>query len=111
MAGRPRRIRSIQSYINSIDNTTFSGPMKMGTGPRVGVTRNFWYNYQTQVNQKADAIKKSYNNMVFLNINPSQTPVPAGFTPTSSGNYTYIRNGVKYDNSYILYNNHFYGSK
>ena len=41
MAGRPRRIRSIQSYINNIDNNTFSGPMKMGTAPSVGVTRNY----------------------------------------------------------------------
>jgi hypothetical protein len=111
MAGRPRKIRNIQSYINSIDNTTFSGPMKMGTAPRVGVTRNYWYNYQTQCNQKAGAVKKSYDNMVFLNINPAQTPVSSGFTPTSSGNYTYIRNPVKYNNSYILYNNHFYGPR
>ena len=26
MAGRPKRIRSIQSYVNHIDNNTFSGP-------------------------------------------------------------------------------------
>ena len=37
MAGRPRRVRSIQSYINNIDNHTFSGPMKTGTAPSVGV--------------------------------------------------------------------------
>ncbi len=87
MAGRPRKIRCIQSYINNIDNHTFSGPMKMGTGPSVGVTRNFWYNYLTQCNTKADAVKKSYANMVFLSINPAQTPVSAGFTP--SNNYSY----------------------
>ena len=41
MAGRPRIIRSIQSYINHIDAHTFSGPMKTGTSPSIGVTRNF----------------------------------------------------------------------
>ena len=40
MAGRPKRIRSIQSYVNHIDNNTFSGPMKMGTPPSIGKTRN-----------------------------------------------------------------------
>lgn len=108
MAGRPRRIRSIQSYINNIDAHTFSGPMKMGTSPSIGVTRNYWYNYQTQCNQDANAVKKSYSNMVFLNINPSQTPVPAGFTPTTNYNYTYNRNGVAYYDANEKFNNHFY---
>jgi hypothetical protein len=88
MAGRPKKIRSIQSYINNIDNNTFSGPMKMGTSPSVGVTRNYWYNYKTQCNQTAGAVKKSYANMVFLNINPAQTPVSAGFRPTTNYNYS-----------------------
>jgi hypothetical protein len=48
MAGRPRIVRSIQSYVNHIDANTFSGPMKMGTSPSIGVTRNFWYNYHSQ---------------------------------------------------------------
>ena len=56
----------------------------MGTGPSIGVTRNYWQNYQTQCNQNPNAVKKSYANMVFLNINPAQTPVPAGFTPSSN---------------------------
>ncbi len=90
MAGRPKRIRNIQSYINNIDNNTFSGPMKMGTPPSIGKTRNFWYNYLTQCNNNPNAIKKSYKNMVFLNINPAQTPVSAGFTPSSNYNYGYI---------------------
>ena len=100
MAGRPRRIRSIQSYINHIDNNTFSGPMKMGTAPSVGITRNFWYNYQTNCNQKANAVKKSYANMVFLNINSAQTPVPAGFTPSCNYGYTSATSGNTF-NSYI----------
>jgi len=87
MAGRPRIVRCKQSYINNIDNHTFSGPMKMGTSPSIGVTRNFWYNYQTNCNQKPDAVKKSYANMVFLNINPAQTPVPSGFKQTTNYGY------------------------
>ena len=90
MAGRPRIVRSIQSYVNHIDANTFSGPMKMGTSPSIGVTRNFWYNYQSQCNQKAGAVKKSYKQMVFLNINPAQTVVSAGFRPsTKGGSVTY----------------------
>jgi len=79
MAGRPRIIRNIKSYINHIDAHTFSGPMKMGTSPSIGVTHYYWHNYQTQCNQNPNAVKKSYKNMVFLNINPAQTPVSAGF--------------------------------
>ena len=85
MAGRTKRIRSIQSYINNIDNNTFSGPMKMGTAPSIGVTRNYWYNYVTQCNTNPNAVKKSYNNMVFLNINPAITPVSAGFPQSQQG--------------------------
>ena len=90
MTGRPRIVRSIQSYVNHIDAHTFSGPMKMGTSPSIGVTRNFWYNYQSQCNQKAGAVKKSYKQMVFLNVNPAQTVVSAGFRPsTKGGSVTY----------------------
>ena len=90
MAGRPKRIRSIQSYINHIDAHTFSGPMKMGTSPSIGVTHYYWHNYLTNCNQNPNAVKKSYANMVFLNINPAQTPVPAGFTPSVNYNYGYV---------------------
>ena len=89
MAGRPRRIRSIQSYINHIDANTFAGPMKMGTAPSVGVTHHYWQVYKKECNTKANAVKKSYKNMVFLNINPAQTPVPDGFTPSVNYNYNY----------------------
>ena len=109
MAGRPRVVRCKQSYVNHIDNHTFSGPMKMGTSPSIGVTRNYWYNYQTQCNQKANAVKKSYNNMVFLNINSAQTPVPAGFTPTTNNNYTYIPAGnIPYYDEDQKYRQHYY---
>ena len=109
MAGRPKRIRCIQSYINNIDNNTFSGPMKMGTAPSIGVTRNYWYNYATQCNTNPNAVKKSYDNMVFLNINSAQTPVSAGFTPTSNYNYSYIAApGVAWYDANVKYDNHFY---
>ena len=109
MAGRPRKVRSIQSYINNIDNHTFSGPMKMGLPPRVGVTRNYWYNYQSQCNQNPNAVKKSYANMVFLSVNPAQTPVSAGFTPTSNYNYSYVPPpGVGFYDANAKYDNHYY---
>ena len=109
MAGRPKRIRSIQSYINNIDNHTFSGPMKMGTAPSIGVTRNYWYNYVTQCNTNPNAVKKSYNNMVFLNINPAQTPVREGFRPTKNYNYSYnAPNGVEFYDANVKYDNHYY---
>ena len=109
MAGRSRKVRNIQSYINNIDNNTFSGPMKMGTAPSIGVTRNYWYNYVTQCNTNPNAVKKSYDNMVFLNINPAQTPVSAGFRPTTNGGYTYnAYPQVAYYNPNVKYDNHFY---
>jgi hypothetical protein len=109
MAGRPRRIRSIQSYINNIDNNTFSGPMKMGTAPSIGVTRNYWYNYVTQCNTNPNAVKKSYDNMVFLNVNPAQTPVSAGFRPTTNYNYSYnAPPGVQFYDANAKYDNHYY---
>lgn len=79
MSGKPRRIRNIQSYINHIDAHTASGPMKMGTAPDIGVTRNYWHNYQSYCNQSAGATKLSYKNVVQLNINPAQTPVSSCF--------------------------------
>ena len=63
--------------------------MKMGTSPSIGVTRNYWHNYNTYCNQNPNAVKKSYSNMVFLNINPSQTPVPSGFRQSANYNYNY----------------------
>ena len=109
MAGRPRKIRCIQSYVNHIDNNTFSGPMKMGTAPSIGVTRNYWYNYVTQCNTNPNAVKKSYDNMVFLNVNPAQTPVSGGFRPTTNYNYSYNPPpGVAFYDPNSKYNNHYY---
>jgi len=109
MAGRPLKIRSIKSYINNIDAHTFSGPMKSGTAPSIGVTHTYWYNYKSQCNTNPNQVKKSYANMVFLNINPAQTPVSAGFRPTTNYNYSY--NGqprVAYYDANVKYDNHYY---
>ena len=109
MAGRSRKVRCIQSYVNHIDNNTFSGPMKMGLPPSVGVTRNHWYNYETRCNKKANAVKKSYANMVFLNINSAQNAVPAGFRPTTNYNYSYnAPPGVSFYDANVKYDNHYY---
>ena len=109
MAGRPKVVRLKQSLVNYIDNRTAAGPMKMGLPPSIGVTRNYWYNYATQCNTKAGAAKKNYDNMVFLNINPSQTPVPAGFTPTANYNYSYnAPPGVGFYDANSKYDNHYY---
>ena len=109
MAGRAKVIRLKQSIVNNIDNNTASGPMKMGLPPSIGVTRYYCYNYATQCNTKAGAAKKSYDNMVFLNINPAQTPVSAGFRPTTNYNYSYnARPGVGFYDANVKYDNHFY---
>ena len=83
--------------------------MKSGTSPSIGVTRNYWYNYATQCNQNPNQVKKSYANMVFLNINPAQTPVSAGFRPTTNYNYSYIGpKGVAFYDANSKYDNHYY---
>lgn len=109
MAGRSKKIRLKQSIINNIDNNTFSGPMKSGTAPSIGVIKYYWYNYNANCNTNPNAVKKSYNNMVFLNINPAQTPVSAGFRPTTNYNYSYNPpNGVSFYDANTKFDNHFY---
>jgi hypothetical protein len=47
--------------------------------------------------------------MVFLNINPAQTPVSAGFTPTTNYNYSYNPPpGVAFYDAKSKYDNHYY---
>jgi hypothetical protein len=48
MAGRSRVMRNIQSYVNHSDSNSGLGPLKAGTGNRVGITNYLWYNIQTQ---------------------------------------------------------------
>jgi hypothetical protein len=109
MAGRPRKVRNIQSHINSVDNSTFSGPMKMGTPPSIGKIKYYWHNYLVNCNQDPDKKKKSYANMVFLNLNSAQTPTPEAFTPSSlRTTYTYIPPpGVYYYDANRKYNQSF----
>ena len=109
MAGRSRKVRNIQSYVNHIDNTTYSGNMKMGTAPSIGKIKYYAHTYLLHCNQDPDKKKKSYANMGFLNINSAQTPVPAGFTPTSNYNYSYnAPPGVGFYDANAKYDNHFY---
>ena len=109
MAGRPKIVRCIQSHINSVDNTTFAGPMKTGLPPRVGVVKYYHDFYMARCNQNPNAVKKNYDNMVFLNINPSQTPVPAGFKQTANYNYSYNPpSGVGFYDANAKYDNHYY---
>ena len=111
MAGRPRIVRSIKSYINYVDNHTASGPMKMGTAPSVGITHYYWHNLQCYANQTAGKPKKSYKNMVFLGINPAQTPVSAGFTQSCNYNYSYVPNRLLpnfFADYNTKYHNHYY---
>lgn len=109
MAGRSKKVRNIQSYVNHIDNNTFSGPMKSGTAPSIGKTRNYWHNYLVRCNQDPNAVKKSYANMVFLNINPAQTPVPEGFKQTTNYNYSYnAPPGVSFYDANVKFDNHYY---
>lgn len=109
MAGRSRKVRNIQSHINSVDNSTFSGPMKMGTPPSIGKIKYYWHNYLVNCNQDPDKKKKSYANMVFLNLNSAQTPAPEAFTPSSlRTTYTYIPPpGVYYYDANRKYNQGF----
>jgi hypothetical protein len=108
MAGRAKVVRLKQSLVNNIDNHTFSGPMKMGTAPSIGVTHYYWYNYAANCNTNPNAVKKSYNNMVFLNINPAQTPVTAGFRPTTNYNYSYnAPRGVGFYDANAKFDNHY----
>jgi hypothetical protein len=51
MSGRPRIVRSIQSYVNHSDANSGLGPLKAGTPNKVGVTHYLWYNLQSQASQ------------------------------------------------------------
>ena len=107
MAGRPRKIRSIQSYINNSDAHSGLSMLKAGTPTKVGVTHYLWYNLKTQANQgPLDFVNTQVyyntlnwqllgNNRPSFTSNPRQaytsftaTRYPAGVTPsTFSGNY------------------------
>ena len=50
MSGRPRIVRSIQSYVNHTDSRSGLSMLKAGTPNKVGVTHYLWHNLQTQSN-------------------------------------------------------------
>lgn len=82
MAGRPRKVRSIQSYINNSDAHSGLSMLKAGTPPKVGVTHYLWHNLQTQSNQgpldfvNTQAYYKTLNWQLLGNNRPSFTSNP-----------------------------------
>ena len=82
MAGRPRVVRSIQSYINRSDANSGLSMLKAGTAPKVGVTHYLWYNLQSQCAQgPLDFVnsKVYYNTLqwqTYGNLRPSFVPSP-----------------------------------
>lgn len=82
MAGRPRKVRSIQSYINNSDAHSGLSMLKAGTPPKVGVTHYLWHNLQTQSNQgpldfvNTQAYYKTLNWQTYGNLRPSFTSNP-----------------------------------
>jgi len=91
MAGRPRIVRSIQSYINRSDAKSGLSMLKSGTPPKVGVTHYYWHNLATQANPGP----LSFNNnplyyqtlqwQRYGNLRPSFRPSPR--TSINNGNY------------------------
>jgi hypothetical protein len=82
MSGKPRIIRSIQSYINHADTHAGLGPLKAGNAPSIGVTHTYWFNYQSQCQPNKlerlnpGTIANNYDDLVWLNIRPTYTPSP-----------------------------------
>lgn len=94
MAGRPRIVRSIQSYVNKSDSNSGIGILKAGTSPKIGVSRNFWYNYQTQCSQGKNDFNNSPEYYATLqwqrygNLRPSFVASPRqGYTNYATGSY------------------------
>jgi hypothetical protein len=91
MAGRPRIVRSIQSYINHSDTHSGLGMLKEGFPPRVGVTHYYWHNLQTQSSpgplsfNNSPLYYKTLNWQRYGNLRPSFRPSPR--TSTSNGVY------------------------
>jgi hypothetical protein len=81
MAGRPRKVRCIQSYINNSDAHSGIGPMKQGTPTKIGVTHYYWYNLQTQATSIETPLNRfqtltgagkytGFGNLIWLGIKP-----------------------------------------
>ena len=94
MAGRPRKVRSIQSYINHSDSQSGLSMLKAGTAPQVGVTRNFWWNYQTESSKgpldfvNTQEYYQTLQWQCYGNLRPSFVPSPRqGYTNYRIGRY------------------------
>jgi hypothetical protein len=48
MAGRPRIVKSIQSYITKADTNAGIGNLKAGTSPSIGKSHYLWYMYSAR---------------------------------------------------------------
>ena len=80
MAGRPRVIKNIQSYINNSDTHSGLSMLKAGTPNKIGVTHYLWYNLQSQANPGPLSFLNSqvyYNTLQWQrygNLRPSFVP-------------------------------------
>jgi hypothetical protein len=107
MAGRPRKVRSIQSYINHSDAHSGLSMLKAGTAPQVGVTRNFWWNYQTQSSQgpldfvNSQEYYKTLQWQRYGNLRPSFVPSPRqGYTNYRIGSYPSGSKPLQFNGNY-----------
>ena len=94
MAGRPRKVRSIQSYINHSDAHSGLGMLKEGFPPRVGVTHYYWHNLQTQSSPgplsflNSEAYYRTLQWQRYGNLRPSFVSSPRqGYTNYRIGSY------------------------
>ena len=94
MAGRPRIVRSIQSYITNSDTHSGLGVLKEGFPPRVGVTRYYWHNLQSRSTPgplsffNSQAYYKSLQWQTYGNLRPSFVASPRqGYTNYRIGSY------------------------
>ena len=82
MAGRPRVVRNIQSYINNSDAHSGLGPLKAGYPPSVGVTHYLWHNLNTESypgplsRLNSPAYYKTLQWQVYGNLRPPFRPSP-----------------------------------
>jgi hypothetical protein len=110
MAGRPRRVRSIQSYINHSDANSGLSMLKAGTPNKIGNTQWTWYPQKTQAHQgpfdfiNTQTYYNTLNWQTYGNLRPSFTNnprqsytsfpasrYPSGIRPsTFNGNYNSV---------------------
>uniref|UniRef100_A0A6C0B260 Uncharacterized protein n=1 Tax=viral metagenome TaxID=1070528 RepID=A0A6C0B260_9ZZZZ len=109
MAGRPRVVRNIQSYINRSDANSGLSMLKAGTAPKVGVTHYLWYNLQSQCTQgPLDFVnsKVYYNTLqwqTYGNLRPSFVPSPRhAYTNFPASRYASATHASSFNGNYNL---------